>query len=334
MLVFTDADLLVPLDAPRSQRRRWTKQEAAKLTSNLYIGQLKLLSVELAFLVLGVANIDDCVVVYAGAAGGHHIPALAQQFPGLRFFLYDPAPFAIEETEQLQINRLPEGSLCNGMFTDDLARLWSRRTDVSVIFICDIRTSGDTAEEHESEVAANMAMQARWVDILRPSLRAYSLKFRIPYTIIEADEPFRYLGGKLIFQPFPKKDSMELRLLGERMDADAGGHAVTYDSRSLEEIVFYHNSVIRPNRRLYANIFTGDRKPYSDTQFDNGYDCTYLLHCVKRLHSDLDEDEILALVRDMIAITSQGHWTLKERKGQMTKYQAGRDNRTHDVQRR
>ncbi len=307
MRVFTDRDLLVPLDAPRSERRAWNKKEAAQL-DNVYIGQLKLLAGEIEFLTLGVTSLDNCVVVYAGAAAGHHIPVLADLYKGLHFYLYDPAPFAIEETERIHI--------INGFFTDDVAREWGSREDIAVIFICDIRTSGPTAEEHESEVQSNMDMQARWVELMKPALRAYSLKFRIPFTIVEADQPFEYLGGKLVYQVFAPIASMELRLLGNAEDADK---RVTYDSRALEQTVYYHNSVVRPNKNLWANVFTETDTPYMDPQFDNGYDCTVLLYCVKRYVAlrgmkGNREALVLAMVRRMIQVTSQGKWTFAERK--------------------
>lgn len=313
-LEFTDADLLVPLDAPMDERRAWNSKIPPPPT-NTYIGQLKLLATEIAFLTLGTTeDLSNCVVVYAGAAGGHHIPALADKFRELEFYLYDPAPFAIEATDQLHI--------INGMFTDEVAHKWGSQTEFGVLFICDIRTSGDTAEEHESEVASNMAMQAHWVDLLSPALRGYSLKFRIPYTVIEANKPFKYLGGSLIYQPYPKPFSMELRLLGNASDAEAGPLAVTYDSKALEQTVFYHNTVIRPNRNLYANIFsrhsTPSRDKYRDSQFDNGYDCTYFLYVVKRYQEmrGLPDTEavVQTIVSKMISITSQGKWTLAQRK--------------------
>lgn len=309
--VFEDADLLVPLDSPEGEKREW-KPRDPRVKKNAHIGQLKLLTAEIVFLSLGVDDVENCVVVYAGAAGGHHIPALAELYPKLQFYLYDPAPFAIKETQQLHI--------INGIFTNEIAAEWGRRRkERSVLFISDVRTSGDTAEEHEGEVEANMQMQARWVELMQPALKAYSLKFRIPFTIIEADRPYKYLGGRLVYQAYPKADSMELRLFGDSEDAMAGPEAITYDSRSLEQTVFYHNSIIRPNHELYANIFTETDEPYKDPQFDRGYDCTYFMYCVKRYLERTGRtrnlDKIVpAMVKRMVAITSQGNWTLGDRK--------------------
>lgn len=305
--VFRDADILVPLNPPKSQRRPWDRKVPLPVT-NTYIGQLKLLASEIAFLVLGIPPLPSRqhVIVYAGAAGGHHIPALASMYPAIDFYLYDPAPFAIKATKQIHI--------IQGLFTDEVAKEWGRRgeEELDVIFISDVRTSGDTAEEHESEIAENMAMQARWIDLVRPSW--WSLKFRIPYPVIESQEPFFYLRGKLIYQPYPKPVSMELRLIGNRQDAEAGPQEFVYDSQALEQTVFYHNTIVRPNRNRYANVFTGDAKPYDDPQFDNGYDCTYFLHCLKRYLDDGDETTTLALANRLLSETSQGRWTLLQRK--------------------
>lgn len=315
---FTDADILVPLYAPASERRPWDSKMPAP--NNTYIGQMKLLASEIAFLTLGCSSdhLNDAIVVYAGAAAGQHIPALASLFPETEFWLYDPAPFAIEATDQIHIVK--------GLFTDTVAREWGDHRDGPVVFISDVRTSGDTSEEHESEVAANMAMQARWIELITP--RWWSLKFRIPFTVIEANEPYPYLGGRLIYQPFAKPLSMELRLIGNGTQATQGPRAVSYDSRALEETVFYHNTIRRKQQR-YADVFTGENDSYDDPEFDNGYDCSYLLHCVKRymegpgraylknpppLSTEAGQHLALTLTKRLIQMTSQGRWTLASRK--------------------
>lgn len=316
---FTAADILVPLYAPASERRPWDSKVPPPV-NNTYIGQMKLFATELAFLTLGCPiKLESSVIVYAGAAGGHHIPALASLFPETDFWLYDPAPFAIEPTEQIHIIR--------GLFTDEIAREWGRYADGPVIFISDVRTSGDTMEEHESEVASNMEMQAAWLETIRAV--ASSTKFRIPFPIIEADLPFRYFGGRLLYQPYPKPFSMELRLVTNAAQAVEGRHAVSYDSRALEETVFCHNTVVRPDRRRYLNVFTGDSTPYGDPNFDNGYDCTYLLHCIKRyiegpglaymndppsMSTLAGQRFALSLTKKLVDSISQGHWTLESRK--------------------
>lgn len=312
MLQFTDADILVPLYSLQSQRRPWDPLLPAP-KNNTYIGQMKLFASELAFLNLGCsAKLSESVIVYAGAASGQHIPALAMLYPNTEFWLYDPAPFAISPSDQIKIIR--------GLFTDEVAAKWARSSE-PVIFISDVRTSGDTKDEHESEVAANMEMQAKWLDIMRP--RAWSLKFRIPFTVVEAKKPFSYLGGRLIYQPYAPPLSMELRLLGNSKQAAEGSRAVQYDSEALEQTVFYHNTVIRPDRDRYLNVFTDDATPYGNPEFDNGYDCSYLLHCVKRyqespeaVSSSRSMSGVLNTTRQLIENISQGRWNLAMRKSQ------------------
>lgn len=310
---FTDADILVPLYAPMSERLAWDSKKAPP--HNTYIGQVKLLAAEIAFITMGISDAaSDCVVVYAGAAGGHHIPALAALFPDTPFHLYDPAPFAIEATDQITI--------VNGLFTDEIARYWGEYKEAYVIFISDVRTSGDTSEEHESEVASNMTMQARWIELIQPQW--WSLKFRIPYTVIEANEPFVYLGGQILYQAYAKPLSMELRLIGNAKNAAAGPLAVSYDSRALEQTVFFHNMHQRSQLNRYENVFTQDSKPYSDREFGHDYDPTYLLYTVKRYLEDYEADasdsgpEVLEamaikLTKKMLETTSQGRWTLASR---------------------
>lgn len=122
-----------------------------------------------------------------------------------------------------------------------------------------------------------------------------------------------------MYQAYPKADSMELRLMGDSEDAAAGSEAETYDSRNLEQVVFYHNSIIRPDHERYANIFTGTDVPYKDAMFDRGYDCTYLLYAVKRYMERIGRTQNLetivpAMVKKMLITTSQGKWKFADRK--------------------
>lgn len=270
-LPFDDYDLTVNLNPPRQQLRNWNPN--VKPPGNVHYGQIKLFAAEMAFFNMFVQdNMDECVIVYAGAASGQHIKPLSELFPNTEFHLYDPAKFAIKEEENIHIY--------NEIFTDEIALQWKNYTEKDVIFISDVRTSGDTAEEHESEVDANMKMQAKWVQIMKPKWA--SLKFRISYAVIERKQSYKYFNGTLIYQAYPKALSMEMRLFLNEEDIQ-NGITYNYNGPLLEKTLFYHNTVIRPDLNRYVNIFTMDDSKYMWTgmNLNNGYDCTYLLHVVK-----------------------------------------------------
>lgn len=236
-------------------------------------GQLKLLiGCMTLFTLLLKGELAGKIVVYAGAASGQNIAILSKMYEDLEFHLYDPAPFAIKESEKLHIYQ--------ELFTDEIAKYWSRVD--GVIFISDIRSSsGRSKKDFEEDVHNNMIMQKRWVEIVRPF--AYFLKFRIPYTVIESGRKYPYLGGKLLYQSYPKPDSMEMRLFGTMNDND-----VEYDSPILERILFYHNSMVRPHRNRYLNVFTDSGSPYvgETALFYRDYDSTYFLYVLSHFFGD------------------------------------------------
>ena len=65
----------------------------------IHIGQLKLFMGELTFLLTYYK--PTAIVVYVGAAPGGHIPFLASLFPTIKFILYDPRDFDIENANKI-----------------------------------------------------------------------------------------------------------------------------------------------------------------------------------------------------------------------------------------
>ena len=62
---------------------------------NVHWGQLKLLGTEILFLIsVYDENIhNNPVVVYSGAAAGHHIEIMKKLFSKIKWILYDPCKF-------------------------------------------------------------------------------------------------------------------------------------------------------------------------------------------------------------------------------------------------
>ncbi len=303
-LPFSIKDMIVTMDQPKKD---WNPRE--KLT-NTHIGQLKLLSTELAFLLdfqekKRKYGDDETVLVYAGAAPGQHLKAIRYLFPRLQTHLYDPAPFVIHNSSTVHIH--------NDFFTDETAEEWSN--DDGVLFISDVRsrTSGLDRTSFEDEVHHNMMMQKRWVEIMKPE--SFSLKFRIPYTVIEGGLTYDYLGGTLIYQPYSKADSMEMRLIGHYNNDDG---TIPYDSVSLEKILFYHNSCVRADKHRYVNILTGDKRDYPKSSgYFRDYDSSYYLYTVSRYLEDypdvVDETDVLSLANKLLSITYGAKFNLADR---------------------
>lgn len=129
-------------------------------------GQRKLLLSEIEFLTEHAVD-DDCIVVYAGAAPGTHIPYLANLFPQVKLFLlYDPADFKEWVThleERVEVHQ--------GFFTDEVAiQLKERYKNDTLLFLSDIRTADPkvmSEEEVEENVVKDMTMQMGWVSYIK-----------------------------------------------------------------------------------------------------------------------------------------------------------------------
>lgn len=272
-LQFTDQSMFLP----REGKLKW-EPKVKPIVAARCDPQLRLFVMELAFLSLVLPRISSQLlhkpdVLYVGAAMGRHIPHLASLFPELNFFLYDVHRCCFPSAKKLTV--------IQHRFTDQTAAEWRDRGR-SLIFISDIRdqeTDRMTGKQYEESIGVNMQDQARWSQILAPVLIASSLKFRIPYPIVEKGEIFMYLPGSLMLQPFTKSLSMEMRLISTKSQVQEGMVA-RYNSRNLEQLIFYHNMKIRPDKKLFSNIYSQDEKKYDDRAFDHGYDMTYMLHVI------------------------------------------------------
>jgi hypothetical protein len=231
------------------------------LHSNAHRGQCKLLRAEQEFLLrhlpcLGKGQ-GDVVVVYAGAGPGAHIAELIAQFPHVRFALYDKTPFS----DALQQACKESGGrvyLCQSFFTDADARAW-RQTEMSVLFVSDIRTAvHDKSTHHSAEskqeddarvemgVARDMDDQARWLRLMQP--RGALLKFRPPYwyawsggQVVE----WSYLPGHIMLPCWGPAHTSECRLDVD-VEAALHGQLAALDIRHYQNVMAFFNAHWRP----------------------------------------------------------------------------------------
>ncbi|MDB4769512.1 hypothetical protein OAG24_00965 [bacterium] len=208
---------------PNFPRKKFSKRDKPN-PPNIHWGQLKLLMSEIEFLTSQDGSIKDGIVLYAGAAGGYHIPLLSRMFPDLLFVLYDPAVFGIKPTPNIIIRQ--------EFFTDEVAKLYSKVSNV--YFISDIRLDAATEYEFEELVLVNNEMNKKWISIIKP--RASMLKFRFPFI-----KPYHrtFLKGDINFQVFAKVTSAETRLI---IDSNTSEE---YDTIKYEEQMVYFNQSYR-----------------------------------------------------------------------------------------
>lgn len=173
-------------------------------------GQRKLLFSEIEFLTL--YGDPSCLVIYAGAAPGNHIPFLSELFPDYHFVLVDPAPFNIESTDNIKV--------VQDYFTEDLAVTYSRQCKGLCLFISDVRSVDINMEDSEKadRIVKDMERQMQWHIALNPV--ASMLKMRLPYPD-PAPKPAgstEYLDGILYFPVWGGRTTTESRLVVVRDD--------------------------------------------------------------------------------------------------------------------
>jgi ubiquinone/menaquinone biosynthesis C-methylase UbiE len=240
---------------PSSQRLPWINRSAYSKT--LKNGQLKLFLGHLQALVTfwDMKAVPHLTVVYAGFAPGMSLSIVDRMFPGMiSWHLYDTNPYYLGKLENVKVH--------NKYFTDKHAIKWSLKPNV--FFFTDIRRVSFRNEyriaqqidmESEQSVKEDMAMQRRWVELMKPYQA--SLKMKLPY--VDTDKAgnlilhdTNYLDGNIMIQSFNGHASSESRLIPMRKSfGDENPTPKTsdiyetkvYDDLLYQEQLFYHNFV-------------------------------------------------------------------------------------------
>lgn len=252
----SDLSIFKPDFKPHYSRLLTVTKEKTRQTRPLFtrlsvkLGQTKLALTELEFYTLKGKEVD--IVIYAGAAPGHHQRAIAPMFPNWKFILYDPRDFAPElyTTSNLELHQ--------EFFTEDTARkLHKQYGSHSVLFLSDIRTDIDA-----DIVIENMEQQRQWCKILKP--RWAMLKFRLEW---EPVVPVKYFVGDIYPQPYIGPTSEETRLITNCKKEK------NYDRIDYRDKVYYFNKNVRPAFHEYElpNI----------NGIDHCYDCWAATHIIK-----------------------------------------------------
>jgi hypothetical protein len=215
-------------------------------SANQHMGQRKLLLSEVQLLTRYYSrNVKHPILVYVGAAPGHHLLFLRELFPKVEFILYDGAGFDKE------LKKFPGTfELHNEFFDTEKCRglLDGRLKGRNFMFVSDIRLGATGKVAFEKQVMRDMDLQAEWVRVLQPQ---YSLlKFRLPYHL-KAGDTVKYFKGDLMYGIWPKVDSGETRLMVSRANINA---SVDWDFEKYEQTMFFHNKYVR------GFCFAGDVK--------------------------------------------------------------------------
>lgn len=233
-------------------------------------GQRKLLLTEIDFFIEHMKHNEPTLVFYVGAAPFDHGVLLARWFPNAVFWLIDPRPAWNPKLMPLfQEGRMMSSTtLFNEEYVDVLRRIKNgeaipegfaqprqfllRNLNMDrVLFISDIRSDVIEMyhEQRERTIEGDMAIQLNGLNsfkaLLNPTAQrnfVASLKFRLSFDRSKPQD-YMYLPGILRVQPWEPLRSTELRLWTK------GGETTTrYDKLAVEEIMSYHNNIVRAAR--------------------------------------------------------------------------------------
>jgi len=268
------------------------KRRKGEDKTTVHFGQRKLLLSEIEFLTISVNEIladsslngKKIIVIYAGAAPGHHIPLLVNMFPFFEYFLVDPADFKLDDRSYKA-----KVEMKNAYFDDEMATaLRNKYKDYEILFISDIRTANYrvlTRLDTELKVEQDMEDQMRWVKILKP-LKSI-LKFRLPYVGLEkvTKTELEYLDGKIYFQVWPGCTSSETRLI---VDRDV--------KTKMYDCIKYENQLFRFNTVERVSCYQHDARAYG---IDHCYDCKAEVHILSEYLNSIGNVLTMAKMNDV-----------------------------------
>eukprot|EP01129_Flabellula_baltica_P005322 TRINITY_DN191_c0_g1_i4.p1 TRINITY_DN191_c0_g1~~TRINITY_DN191_c0_g1_i4.p1 ORF type:complete len:530 (-),score=86.08 TRINITY_DN191_c0_g1_i4:225-1814(-) len=296
-------------DAPRLEYRRRKGEEKTVI----HWGQRKLLLSEIEFLTLYAK--ENMKVVYAGSAPGPHIVTLAEMFPTLEFYLYDPAPFSPKLIEFSRLN--PRVNCHQELFTDDIASSFKGKDP---LFISDIRSADYsllTRKETEDRVLIDMQMQLKW-HYLMESFRTM-FKYRFPYY----KGTTKYISGDVYLPVWGPITTTECRLITPEKHFPKDDELVEFDHKVFEEQMFYFNTIQRV--ALYEHNIKGEG-------LDRCYDCmseiTILKNYLEKYAGDSDIEEDIAALSERIS-RDLGHRTLSDPNSDPEVRRQGIESRQH-----
>lgn len=266
----------------------------------MHLGQFKLLLTEIHFLSKYSSSGD--LVLYIGAARGHHIGILSELFPHIKFHLYDKTKFDVKESNNIKI--------FNRYFNDNLAYKYAKM-DEKILLICDMRNleirnipqgiNNEILEQYDNLTNGDMIFQEKWCQIIKP--KAASLKFRLPYI-----SSLEYLTGDIYLQVYAPV-STEARLFTTEYFTKK-----TYDGVESDDQFFYFNCYLR-----YTNTTKNKRilKILTDLKlkkiWDNIYAimiCNYYLKKMGSNNSSKSIKDLFMRLYDNLAATNMKKYSV------------------------
>lgn len=246
---------------PTDHIERYEKYDSNIFHVSPYKGQRKLLLGEMYFMTK-YGDLSS-IVIYVGAAPGHHINTLVRLFPDHKYYLYDPRDF------DDKLSKLNNVNIRQEYFTEEHAKKWK---DKNVLFISDIRDLNygvSDIEKKDKLIIEDMNFQKSWINMINPI--AATLKFKLPHKL---PIKLNYFKGEIIYQPYTKHTTSESRLLLTREDINTN---MDYSSAKYNKKMVMNNMFNREWKQF--NKF--EYVDYEKYDINNLWDCTSELWIIK-----------------------------------------------------
>lgn len=302
------------LDRKNHPKKHYDK--SISFLKNTHLGQLKLFSNELEFLLSFCCDENIIkhrkIIIYIGAGPGNHLVYLVKMFPTIEWHLYD---VRFDDRLRSIKNVFIEERYFKDSDLNGYINMKEENQDLDLYLISDIRNlsynSSDWNIEEELKVLEDMELQKEWIMKLKPK---YSMvKFRPPFPEKEVFDKLgtdyiEYLDGKIYKQPWARGKSIETRLIipGNKIKL------VKYNLLDYEQQMFYHNSVLR---QIEYSFNFSDKidglKVNSHLTLNKRYDCAYIITLMYqyfiRTSKDLPEDKIFKKIIIALDLVSKDH---------------------------
>ena len=240
-------DRIIKEDAPRKEYRRRSEEHKSVVHWNerrLFIEAVEFLTTIKKDRLRRRAKERE-IVIYSGAAPGHHVNLLTGWFKhDFDFVVFDRRKFQLTTRENLTIRQEP--------FTDRTAREYENK---GVIFICNTKFM-DQHHYDERAIKNDMNLQRIWCEILRPKVAL--LDFRLSWNKGKTEFFQGVLRYPIWGHPSGTDCRMEVMFPQKKNEVDG---TITYemplkrmyDHSTHEERMFHFNTIARV--QLYVVMF-------------------------------------------------------------------------------
>lgn len=268
---FAGQPLHITIDVNKDERLPYVSRRA-ELKAGDHHGQRKLLLSEMEFFNNYLDKDVPTIVIYIGASPFSHGTLLMRWFPNVMFWLVDPridefndeirsygeqgrlmitGAFYTEEFARALVGLQHQNKSFEEAFPSLYDKTYYRNTydrfrpkAKKFFFWSDIRSANPSTlgnAAHEARIDADMRLQTFELLSIENAVGSENFlamfKFRLPYG---GAPNYHYMKGTIYTQVWPRLTSTELRLVGKPSNGED-----VYDKKAIEDIMFYHNSVLR-----------------------------------------------------------------------------------------